>query len=307
MEVFNASRHFDEKTVVALGFFDGVHIAHRALIEKAIAIAEENNCKSVVYTFDRSVKNIKLITDNECKIKCMNKIGVDYLIFEEVSEDFLKTSPEDFVKNILKDKLNAHTVVVGKHYTFGYKGMADSTELTRLCADEGIQTVIMPLMELDDFLVSSTHVRFFIEYGEMEKVKKYLGRNFSITGEVEHGNHIGHRIGFPTVNIYPKELMVMPRFGVYAVCVTLNGNKYEGIANVGVKPTVGSDRPLVEAHMFDIEDKELYGECINVEFLSFIRQEMTFDSLESLTNQIEKDKEYAKEYFKKNKNQGEEI
>jgi len=301
MEVFNTSKQFDEKTVVALGFFDGVHIAHRALIEKAIELAKENNCKSVIYTFDKSVKNIKLITDNNQKIKCMQKIGVDYLVFEEINEDFLKTTPEDFVKNILKNKLNACCVVVGKHYTFGYKGIADSNELVRLCNEEGINTHIMPLMELDDFLVSSTHVRFFIEYGEMEKAKKYLGRNFSITGKVEHGKHIGRTIGFPTVNIYPKDFMVMPLSGVYIVYVHVNGERYEGIANVGVKPTVGSDRPLVEAHMFCIEDKALYEEYVDVEFISFIRSEKSFENLEQLTCQISKDKEYAKKYFKENK------
>ncbi len=297
MEVFNTSKQFNEKTVVALGFFDGVHIAHRALIEKAVSLSKGKNCKSVVYTFDKNIKNNKLITDNEQKKRLIEMLEVDSLVFENVNEDFLKTTPQAFVKEIIKNRLNACCVVIGKHYTFGYKGAADSSVLVRLCQEEGIETFVMPLMELDDFLVSSTHIRFFIESGEIEKVNKFLGRNFSVRGIVEHGNHIGHTIGFPTVNIYPEENMVIPRYGVYCVYVYLKDKKYQGIANVGVKPTIGSEKPLIEAHIFDIEDIDVYYEHTEIEFLSFIRTEKTFENIEMLGQQISQDKERAREYF----------
>ena len=300
MEIFYTSKQLGEKTVVALGFFDGVHIAHRSLIEKAVSVSKEKGCKSVVYTFDKSIKNNKLITDNETKKEQIEDLGVDILVFENINEDFLKMSPESFVKDIIKDKLDACCVVIGKHYTFGCGGASDSSVMVNLCHSYGIEVVVMPLMELDDFLVSSTHIRFFIESGEIEKANKFLGRNFSVSGVVKHGNHIGRTIGFPTVNIYPEENLVMPRFGVYCVYVYIKGRRYYSIANVGIKPTVGSEKPLVEAHIFDIEDTDLYSEFVKIEFLTFIRQEREFENLEILKEQIYDDKEQAKNFFKMN-------
>ena len=300
MEIFYKSKQLSEKTVVALGFFDGVHIAHRALIEKAVSVSRDKCCKSVVYTFDKSIKNSKLITDNESKKEYIENLGVDILVFENICEEFLQMSPESFVKDIIKDKLSACCVVIGKHYTFGCGGAADSSVLVKLCESYGIEVIIMPLMELNDFLVSSTHIRFFIESGEIEKANKFLGRNFSVSGIVEHGNHIGRTIGFPTVNIYPKENLVMPRFGVYCVYAYIKGKRYCCIANVGIKPTVGSEKPLVEAHILDIEDTDLYSELIKIEFLTFIRQERTFENLQMLKEQILDDEKQAIKFFKTN-------
>lgn len=297
METILNKEKFLFKTVVALGDFDGVHIGHKTLMEKCAALAKEKNQKSVVYTFSESVKKVKRITNNTKKFKEIEKLGIDYIVVQEVTEEFLKTTPEDFVKTIIKERLNAEVVVVGKHYTFGHKGQAGIKELETLCRNEGIEVFVMPLIEIDDFLVSSTHIRFFIEYGEVDKAKKFLGRNFSIEGEIVHGRQIGHKIGFPTINIYFEENTVMPRYGVYATRVLINGKKFNGVANVGIKPTVGSDKPLVEVHLLNCEDKELYLKKAQVEFLKFIRVEQSFENLECLAEQINEDIKCAEEYF----------
>lgn len=297
MEIILNKDRFSFKTVVALGDFDGVHIGHKTLMEKCVETAKERDLKSVVYTFCESVKRVKRITDNSQKLSLIEKTGVEYVVVEQINEEFLKTTAEEFVKTVIKDRLNARVVVVGKHYTFGHKGQAGITELETFCRNEGIEVLVMPLIEIDNFLVSSTHIRFFVEYGEVDKVPKFLGRHFSVSGEIVHGRQIGHKIGFPTINIFFGEDILTPRYGVYATKITIDGKIYKGVANVGVKPTVGSDRPLVEVHLLNCEDIELYAKNAQVEFLKFIRPEQTFENLEILSEQIKKDIENAEEFF----------
>ena len=280
-------------TVAVLGDFDGVHSAHRMLIEKAVSRAKENNLKSLVYTFEKSIKKDFNLISNENKKKIFEEMGVDILVFQKVSEDFFNTSPEDFVRKTVVEKLKASYVIVGENYTFGKKGAGKSEDLKRLLEENSVECEIVKLVEMDEKVLSSTQIREFLREGNVKDANKFLGRRYSISGVVEYGNRIGRTIGFPTVNIRPEGNELLPKFGVYAVYANIDGEMKKGVANVGIKPTVGGKIPLVETNVFGMEG-EFYGERIEVEFVDFIRPEQKFPDIETLKEQIEKDKLKAK-------------
>ncbi len=280
-------------TVALLGDFDGVHTAHRMLVEKAVSLAKGNNLKALVYTFEKSIKKGLNITSNEDKKKLFEELGIDILAFQRVTPDFFATAPEDFVKEVIVDTLKAKYVVVGENYTFGKNGAGTSTDLKRMLEEYGVNCEICGLVQMDEKVISSTDIRGLLTEGDIERANRLLNRRYSVSGTVEHGNRIGSTIGFPTVNIKPAENMILPKFGVYAVYVNLNGEKLKGVANVGIKPTVGGKIPLVETNIFGVDDN-LYGVDIEVEFESFIREEKKFSDINELKMQIEKDKTEAK-------------
>ncbi len=284
-------------TIAVLGDFDGVHRAHRSLIEKAVALAKEKNLKSLVYTFEKSKKRDLLLTSNEEKKKIFEELGVDILAFQRVTPEFFKTSPEEFAKEVVAGKLKASYVIIGENYTFGKNGAGTSADMKRLLKEYGVECEISELVQMDSRVISSTGVRNFLKNGDIKGANSFLGRRFSLSGKVIHGNRIGNTIGFPTVNIKPQENEMLPEYGVYAVFVTLDGKVYPGIANVGIKPTVGGKIPLVETNIFGIEG-DFYGKTICVEFEGFIRKEKKFSELSELKKQIEDDKIKAKEILK---------
>ena len=271
-----------KQTVVALGNFDGVHLAHRFLICEAVRRAKENGLTSVVYTFDKHPKSflgsaVEYITDNEEKAKLVDAAGADILYFQKTDIDFLKLSPYDFAKKVLKDTLNIKLAVIGEHYTFGAGGMGDAKKLTELGKELGFDVMVLPLIKKDGLLVSSTNIRENLSKGNIKTANALLGRCFSVNGRVESGNRIGTSIGFPTLNIYPAQSQLLPAFGVYEATAQLCGKEYKAILNVGVKPTVGSDRTVIEVHLLDASG-DFYGEEVRVSFNSFIRYEKKFEN-----------------------------
>lgn len=275
-------------TVVALGDFDGVHIAHRQLIEKTVEIAEKISATSVVYTFDESIKNAPHITDKKQKEAIFKELGIKSVVYQKTSKEFFDTSCEDFVKDILFKGLNAKCVVAGENYTFGKKGLGDADLLITLCEKYNIEVKILPTLRADNKVVSSTLVRELLKEGKIIQADSLLTCPFSLSGIVEKGNQLGESIGFKTANIYPKDNMLLPKYGVYKADVILENKKYKGIVNIGVKPTVEKSRLSVEAHIIGI-DKDLYGQNITIFPNEFIREEKKFSSLEELKKQIEKD------------------
>lgn len=284
---------------VALGNFDGVHRGHRKVISRCIEISKKQGMLSAVYIFETHPKaffghDVGIITINPAKEKIIEKhLSPDYLVFQEVNSAFFDMSPEQFVETVLIEKLHARTVVVGKHYTFGKNGSGNAALLKSLCACRGITVEIMPLVHEDGVLLSSTAVRSLLLNGDVEKANKVLGYDFFIEGEIVHGNHIGAKIGFPTINVEPVPNQILPQFGVYATVTELEGQTYLGVTNIGVKPTVGSNVPVMETNLFGASG-DLYGKFAKVAFKKQLRVEQQFSNLDELKRQITHDTDLAK-------------
>lgn len=288
---------------VALGNFDGVHRGHRKVISRCIELSKEQGTVSAVYIFETHPKaffgiDVGIITVNSAKEKIIERhLSPDYFVFQEVNDVFFDMSPEKFVETVLIEKLKAKTVVVGEHYTFGKNGLGDATLLKSLCESRGVNVEIMTLVKENGVVLSSTSVRSLLLEGDVETANKVLGYDFFIEGEIVHGNHIGATIGFPTINIEPVKNQILPQFGVYATVTELEDEIYLGVTNIGVKPTVGSDVPVMETNLFGASGN-LYGKKATVAFKKQLRREQHFSNLDELKRQITQDSDLAKKILK---------
>ena len=287
---------------IALGNFDGVHVGHQALISKAVEKAREIGIKSGVFTFSNHPKNlftgentVKNIIYQEEKAELIASLGVDFLFNIPFTWEISRMDPVSFIDRLLVDKMNMREAFCGFNYRFGYKAAGNPQTLRKEGLEKGYNVNEIPPVTIDGDVVSSTLIRGLIKAGEMEECEKYLGRKYSIAGEVVVGNRLGRKIGFPTSNIMIDESMVTPPNGVYITYCIYNREKYPSVTNVGVKPTIGSFKKNMETHIFNF-DRELYGKTIKVEFLKMTRDEVKFDSVEELAQQIVKDCRQAKTY-----------
>lgn len=300
----DSKNYFDINTGVGLGNFDGLHIGHMALINTLIRECRLNGLNSIVYTFTKHPENIlrkKLITPllltEEKKIALLNEISLDYLYFDTFNEEFSRLSPEEFVIDVLINKLHIKLAVVGYDYRFGYKGQGEIPLLKELGKKYGFRVVVIPAIKCDNKIISSTKIRECIINGELETSYELLGRNYSITAEVVSGRRVGNTIGFPTANIHPERFLVLPANGVYITKTLLDGQLYNSMTNVGYNPTFEDVKEkTVETHIIDFNE-DIYGKKIEVFFLKKIRDEKKFESVECLKQQIAKDMLKTKEYF----------
>ena len=282
------------KSVVVLGKFDGVHIAHAKLITTAVDIASERGAVSLVYSMQKS--DSAVITEQKIKKDIITKLGADVVVFKELDHGFMTLSAEEFVKDIIAKELNACCVVVGENFRFGKNRSAGVCELKGICSTLNIDVVVIDTVHIGDETVSSTFVKTLLSKGEVGVVAQYLGRVFTLTGIVTEGKHLGRNLGFPTANLYPPASCLVPLNGVYATRVIHQGQIYPSITNVGVNPTVEEGKNIkVETHVF-ASVGNWYGEEITVEFCEFIRSEIRFDNMSALKSQMEKDKAKAKEF-----------
>lgn len=309
MIVFNSLEEIKniEPTVVALGNFDGVHAGHRELIRRAMQTAGDAGIKSAVFTFSNHPRNVmsgtndvKNIIYQDTKIAILEELGVDYMFSIPFDEEIRTMDPEVFIDHILLDTFKMREAYCGFNFKFGYKGAGNPEVLARNAITKGFGIHVLQPVAVDGEVVSSTLIRGLIESGDVNKVRKFMGRYYSIEGEVVVGNRLGKRIGFPTSNLNIDEGMVSPPNGVYVTQCLYNGVRYPSITNVGVKPTIGEYQKNVETHIFNF-DKELYGKNIRVEFLEKLRDERKFESVEALSKQITEDCITAKAYHNRNK------
>jgi riboflavin kinase / FMN adenylyltransferase len=300
----DSKNYFDSKTGVGLGNFDGLHIGHMALINTLIRECQLNGLSSIVYTFTKHPENIlrkKLITPllltEQKKVALLGEISLDYLYFDEFNEEFSRLSPEEFVKEVLINKLHIKLAVVGYDYKFGYKGQGEIPLLKELGKKYGFKVIVISAIKCDNQVISSTKIREYIINGELDMSYKLLGRNYSITAEVVSGRRIGNTIGFPTANIHPERFLVLPANGVYITKTLLDGKLYNSMTNVGYNPTFEDVKEkTVETHIIDF-NQDIYGKKIEVFFLKKIRNEKKFESVACLVEQIVKDMLETKEYF----------
>ena len=296
MKIYNSLEEYQPHPAgacVALGFFDGVHLGHRAVIESCVA--DSGGLASVVLTFLESPAKVlgravpPLLSDNARKAELMEALGVDELIFA----DFCAVKdmpPAAFIQDILTEKLNAKQVYCGFNYRFGQNGAGDTVALEKLCGEKGISVRVKEPVFCDGEQVSSSRIRELISQGAIDRANRLLGCRYAVEGSIGSGNHIGGQLGFPTVNLSIGDGTAVPRFGVYASDVVIDGVRYRGATNIGVHPTVGeNEKPLCETFLLDFGGGDLYGKRIRCELKKFIRPEMRFDSVEELTEQIRKD------------------
>ncbi len=283
---------------VALGLFDGLHPGHRQVILAAMqGIGDEvSRC---VYTFDRSTVTTKVMTGELCTPEeenaLLTSMGVDELIRADFAE-VRHLSPEEFVRDVLKNALHAVKVTCGFNYRFGAKGAGDAALLTRLCADYGIAVTVVPEVDTDGLPVNSTAIRQSIADGDMPLVRRLLGRPYHLQMPVTEGQHLGRRLGLPTINQVLPTNLCTPKFGVYVSCVQIGTDAYPAITNIGVRPTVGADAPLSETYILNYSG-DLYDTAPTVYPLHYLREEQVFPSLEALKEQIQRDIEQAKALF----------
>jgi len=299
----NQPVEFTNYTAIGLGNFDGLHIAHMALINTLISESKQRGLESVLYSFTKHPENIirkklftPLITSTGKKIKLLELTQLDYMYFDEFDESFSRMSPETFVKDILVDKLKMKLAVTGYDYRFGYKGQGDVAYLKELGQKYNYKVITIPAIKVEDEIVSSTLIRKYVKKGDMESVFKLLGRHYSITGIVEKGKRIGNTLGFPTANIYPEEYLLMPMDGVYVTRTLLDDKIYNSITNIGNNPTFNDQKKSIETYILDYSG-DIYGKDIEVFFLKKIRGEKKFNSIDELVEQIKRDIESAKQYF----------
>lgn len=308
MKIFNSLEEVRdiEPTVIALGNFDGVHRGHQEIINRTVKSAEAAGLKSAVFTFSNhtrtlleKVPTVKNINYPEEKAAIMESMGVDYLFNIPFTPEILQMSPEDFIDKILVEKFRIREAYCGFNYHFGHKAAGTPEVLMREGMKKGFGIHVQEPFKINDIVVSSTYIRQLIEEGRMEECAEFMGRLYSIGGEVVVGNKLGRTIGFPTSNVMIDENMASPSNGVYTTYCIYNGVKYPSITNVGVKPTIGTYSKNVETHIFNF-DKELYGKQIKVEFIKKTRPEMKFGSVEELSRQIKSDCIMAKAYHREN-------
>ncbi len=306
MKIFNSLEEISniEPTVVALGNFDGVHRGHQQIIQRTVKSAEAAGLKSAVFTFSNHTRTllknlpaVKNILYAEEKAEIIQQMGIDYMFNIPFTNEILKMSPEGFVKDILVDTFKIREAYCGFNYSFGYKAQGTPEVLMHEGLKHGFGIHVQEPYKIDDIIVSSTYIRKLIEEGHMEECAKFMGRMYSIGGEVVVGNKLGRTIGFPTSNVMIDETMATPPNGVYITYCTYNGVKYPSVTNVGVKPTIGTYNKNIETHIFNF-DKELYGKQIRVEFIKRTREERKFAGVEELSRQIESDCIMAKAYHR---------
>lgn len=292
------------KRTIALGFFDGVHIGHAALLEKTKERAEQIDAQPSVLSFDVHPDNlihntvVPLISDTQGREEVIRRcFGIDDVIFIHFSRYVMQMPWRDFLDNIVNE-LDVAWIVCGYDFTFGSMGEGNAQKLSEYCAEMGIGVDVMPEIKLDGITVSSTYIRKLLEEGDVETAARFLGHPHCLSDIVHSGYHIGAKLDAPTINMFFPDGVIVPRRGVYATKVILSdGSEYRAVTNVGVRPTFSDENKVsVESHLLNFSGN-LYNAPARVDFYKFLRPERKFTDIDELSRQIKKDSKAAEEYF----------
>lgn len=295
--------------VIALGFFDGVHLGHAALLRRTVEEARARGCVPAAFTFDRVPKEVvtgipcPLINHPDDRRDLLRRLyGIQDVIMVPFNDEMRTTSWEDFVTEILVKQYHAVHLVAGHDHHFGHKNQGSPELLVEKCKELGLGCDIIPKVEIGGITVSSTYIRNLVGMGQLERASRFLGHPHVLTQEVRHGRRIGHTIGVPTVNLVAPPHVLVPSYGVYVTRVFLpSGESYPAVTNVGTRPTVNNGTDVtVEPWLLGF-DGDLYGQRVRVEFFKRIRDEIRFDSLDSLRLQIQKDAQFTRDFFETEK------
>lgn len=295
-----------KKSIVTIGTFDGVHIGHKLILEKLIQNAKERDCESVVLTFfphPRMVlqesSDVKLINTIEEKSELIGKIGIENLIIHPFDQKFSRLTAEEFVKTILVDALHIKKIIIGYDHRFGRNRTANIDDLIVFGKQYDFEVEQISAQQINDNAVSSTKIRNAILEGNISLANKYLGYNYTFSGEVVKGKQLGRTIGFPTANIQIKEsYKLIPKNGVYIVKSNYNDKTIFGMMNIGNRPTVNGENQTIEVNFLNFNE-DIYNQIISVEILEFVRDEQKFDSLNALKEQLKNDEHTSLDYLSK--------
>lgn len=291
------------KTIYALGFFDGVHLGHQALLQRCRELAAELNYKAGVLTFlghpDELVTGNKtpLINTPQDRCRLLKAYGMETVVELPFNEALMKLSWQDFYR-MLRSQYGAAGLVCGEDFRFGFRGQGNASLLKQACEADGIPCAVIPQQMLEDIPISSTHIRCLLQQGKIEETEKFLGHRHIFTGTVIKGQQLGRRLGTPTANLrLPEELLCLP-FGVY-ICRAKGENiDCPAVTNIGIRPTVNGETVTVEPWLLDYEG-DLYGKELTLEFYRYLRPERKFPSLAELQEEILKNGEQTRKFFEK--------
>ena len=289
-----------KKTIYALGFFDGVHLGHQALLAACRDLAAKNNCNAGVITFTNHPDSLvagdtpRLINTVEDRRLLLLTGGMDYVAELPFDEELMHTHWAAFLGGLVEQ--GAAGFVCGSDFRFGAGGIGTAKKLEAFCKARELPCAIVPQQMMNGVRVSSTYIRELIAAGEMEKANAFLGHPHLLSGEVIHGRGLGHTIGIPTANVALPENAVCPKLGVYACIATVEGKEYLAVTNVGTRPTVEGTHITVEPWLLDFAG-DIYGKRLHLLFFKFLRPERKFDSLAELQAEIQKNAAQTRKFF----------
>lgn len=291
------------RRVVALGFFDGVHLGHQALMRRAREKAALLGATPAVVTFDAHPDvfvhgvDVPLLSTTAGRKELISGVGgIDDIILLHFDRHFMQTPWEDFIRSVT-DSLGAIHLVMGHDFCCGWRGEGTASRIAGWCAANGVGCDIVDQVSLDGTVVSSTHIRALIAAGDMDQAARFLGHPYSMSATVVHGYERGRRMGIPTINFDVPKGVIVPRHGVYATRAALPGGTWPAVTNVGSRPTFSGDGHVtVETNLLDYSG-QLYGSTVRIDYLSFIRDEARFPSQEALADQIRQDIDASRRYF----------
>ena len=288
--------------VFSLGFFDGVHLGHQALLSECVRLAEQMGAQTAVITFEKHPQSLfhadvpPLLTTLADRIRLLGRYGMEEVIAYPVTESVMGMHWEDFLRELL-DR-GAAGFVCGDDFRFGSRGAGNARTLRAFCQERNLPCVIVPEQTLEGVRISSSYIRRQIETGDMATAVRYLGHGHMLTGTVVTGRKLGHKLGFPTANIELPEGVIVPRHGDYACRAFVGEKSYMAVCNVGSRPTVHGHQVRTETWLLDFSG-DLYGQRVTLEFLRFLRPEQRFESLEILRQAVLMDAENTRRFFEK--------
>ena len=304
MKIVREFENYTENTpkVLSLGMFDGVHFGHISIINLLKSVAQENNLETAILTFwphPRKVFNpndeIKLLNTLNEKLNLLENANLDVVFLKSFDENFRNLTGEEFVRQILVQKLNVKHIIIGHDHVFGKNKSGNFELLQKLSKELDFVVQQLDAVKEGEFNISSTKIRNCLANGNIIGANKMLGYHYSVSGKVIDGKKLGRTIGYPTANIEVDELKLLPKKGAYIVEVYVKNKFYKGMLSIGTNPTVNGEKLTVEVYILDF-NKDIYGEEITVKFRDFLHEEIKFESLEKLIERLDEDKRLTKEF-----------
>lgn len=299
----NFNDHSSQRPLsLSLGMFDGVHLGHKSIIDELAKVGSENNLDTAILTFwphPRFVLNpaedLKLLNTLEEKISLIEKYGINHLFLKEFDEEFRNLTGEEFVRQILVEKLNVKYLIIGYDHSFGKNRSGNFELLQKLSKELDFEVEQMEAINIHENNISSTKIRNALLSGNIKEANEMLGYFYSVSGKVVHGKKLGRTIGYPTANIETESIKLLPKKGAYIVEVFLDDQQYKGMLSVGINPTVNGEKLTVEVYILDFEG-DIYGEAITVKFRDFLHDEIKFEGIEKLVERLDEDKRLTEEF-----------
>jgi len=304
LKIVREFENYTENTpkVLSLGMFDGVHFGHISIINLLKSVAQENNLETAILTFwphPRKVFNpndeIKLLNTLNEKLNLLENANLDVVFLKSFDENFRNLTGEEFIRQILVEKLNVKHIIIGHDHVFGKNKSGNFELLQKLSKELDFVVQQLDAVKEGEFNISSTKIRNYLANGNIIGANKMLGYHYSVSGKVIDGKKLGRTIGYPTANIEVDELKLLPKKGAYIVEVYVKNKFYKGMLSIGTNPTVNGDKLTVEVYILDF-NKDIYGDEITVKFRDFLHEEIKFESLEKLIERLDEDKRLTKEF-----------